>query len=431
MIEVRGITKYYGAFKALDDVSFDVARGEVLGFLGPNGAGKSTTMKVLTTYISASEGTARVGGFDVHAQPHEVRRRIGYLPETPPLYGDMSVEDYLAFAGRARGLTGAQLKSRLAAVVDETGLRRKLKARINELSKGFRQRTGIAQALIHDPEVLILDEPTSGLDPMQIVEIRRLIERLRETKCIIFSTHILQEATAVASRLVIVNGGKKVADGTVDDLARQARDAQKVRVLVKGASGLLEALRAIPGVTRAEAVNPPAGYGRFELATSGGVAGARAVCERVSDLCRARGLTLAELAPQTQTLEDIFLELLRGRQDTPAQAASSADAQKLPEDPDATAAATRVTGKPTEADNYARPVTASETAWDVIDAGAKGAETGSKTETDLPALADPFATAAASGGLSAADVAAARRAMQQADKDADKREDNKPAGGGA
>lgn len=422
MIEVRGITKFYGTFKALDDVSFDVAKGEVLGFLGPNGAGKSTTMKVLTTYISASEGTARVAGFDVHAQPREVRRRIGYLPETPPLYADMTVEDYLAFAGRARGLSGGTLKQRMDVVVAETGLLKKLKSRVSELSKGYKQRTGIAQALIHDPAVLVLDEPTSGLDPMQIIEIRNLIERLRQDKCIIFSTHILQEATAVASRLVIVNGGRKVADGTSDDLARLATDSQKVRVLVRGGDGLAEALATLPGVSGVERVNPPQGYARYDLQTRGGATGARAVCEKVSELCRHRNLVLAELAPQSLTLEDIFLQLLRGKQ-TPAQPVP--DAQQLPADPDATAAATRVTGKPTEADNYARHNPASETAWDVIDAGGTRApQTGAKTETDLPALADPFATAASSGGMSAAEIAAARRELE-------KPETRKPPGGEA
>lgn len=425
MIEVRGITKYYGTFKALDDVSFDVGKGEVLGFLGPNGAGKSTTMKVLTTYISASEGTARVAGFDVHASPHEVRRRIGYLPETPPLYADMSVEDYLAFAGRARGLSGGKLKQRLDVVVAETGLQKKLKARVNELSKGYKQRTGIAQALIHDPEVLVLDEPTSGLDPMQIIEIRKLIERLRETKVIIFSTHILQEATAVASRLVIVNGGKKIADGTADDLAKQANDNHKVRLLVRGGETLHDALRTLPGVAGVDRVNPPAGYGRFEVTTTGGVLGARACCERISELCRTRSLSIAELAPQTLTLEDIFLQLLRGKQ----PAAPVADAQQLPDDPDATAAATRITGRPTESDNYSRGPTASETAWDVIDAATVAVPApGAETETDLPALPDepdPFATAAASGGLNAAEVAAAKRALEKAEQA------KKKTGGGA
>lgn len=445
MIEVRGITKFYGTFKALDEVSFDVARGEVLGFLGPNGAGKSTTMKVLTTYISASEGTARVAGFDVHAQPREVRRRIGYLPETPPLYGDMTVEDYLAFAGRARGLGGLKLRQRLDAVVDETGLARKRMSRISELSKGFKQRTGIAQALIHDPEVLILDEPTSGLDPMQIIEIRKLIDRLRESKCIIFSTHILQEATAVASRLVIVSGGKKVADGTVDDLAQKSSDRQKVRLLVRGGDALEAPLRGILGVTGVDRLNPPQGFARFEIHTSGGAAGARAICERVSELCRARGLNLAELATQAQTLEDTFLALLRGTQPQPARPATP-EAEKppagapaaagLPDDPDATAAATRVTGRPTESENYNRPKEpASETSWDLIDADPK-AQTrlhaaGSKTETDLPALAeshDPFATAAASGALTAADIAAARRETER--KEQQERETHKRKSGG-
>jgi len=444
MIEVRGITKFYGTFKALDEVSFDVAKGEVLGFLGPNGAGKSTTMKVLTTYISASEGTARVAGFDVHAQPNEVRRRIGYLPETPPLYADMTVEAYLAFAGRARGLGGLKLKQRLDAVIDETGLSRKRLSRVAELSKGFKQRTGIAQALIHDPEVLILDEPTSGLDPMQIIEIRKLIDRLRESKCIIFSTHILQEATAVASRLVIVSGGKKVADGTVDDLAQKSSDRQKVRLLVRGGEALEAPLRGIAGVTAVDRLNPPQGFGRFEVHTSGGAAGTRVICERISELCRARGLNLAELAPQTQTLEDTFLALLRSKQAAPAQAApAQATAQPvqpaapvvagLSDDPDATAAATRVTGRPTESENYNRPAQpASETSWDLIDADPKAQPLGSKTETDLPALAethDPFATAAASGALTAADIAAARRETERKER-AQREQQSKKSGGG-
>ncbi|MBK9975347.1 MAG: ATP-binding cassette domain-containing protein [Planctomycetes bacterium] len=403
-------------------------------------------MKVLTTYISASEGTARVAGFDVHAQPNEVRRRIGYLPETPPLYGDMTVEAFLTFAGRARGLGGLKLKQRLDAVIDETGLSRKRLSRVAELSKGFKQRTGIAQALIHDPEVLILDEPTSGLDPMQIIEIRKLIDRLRESKCIIFSTHILQEATAVASRLVIVSGGKKVADGTVDDLAQKSSDRQKVRLLVRGGEALEAPLRGITGVTAVDRLNPPQGFGRFEVHTRGGAAGTRLICERISELCRTRGLNLAELAPQTQTLEDTFLALLRSKQApaAPAAAPTQATAQPgaqatapvvagLPDDPDATAAATRVTGRPTESENYNKPTQpASETSWDLIDADPKAQPLGSKTETDLPALAethDPFATAAASGALTAADIAAARRETERKER-ALREQQSKKSGGG-
>jgi ABC-2 type transport system ATP-binding protein len=312
MIEVNGITKYYGTLKALDDVHFHVDKGEVLGFLGPNGAGKSTAMKILTTYISATEGTASVGGHDVHVFPYEVRRKIGYLPETPPLYGEMTVEAFLRFAGRARGLSGRNLKQRIELVTDWCGLQPKFKARIVELSKGFRQRTGIAQALIHDPEVLILDEPTSGLDPMQIIEIRNLIDRLREDKCIIFSTHILQEATAVANRLVIINGGKKIADGTEDQLAAQAADISRVRVLIKdGDDALVSRIEDLPGVRALDKEHPPLGYSRINLEVSGGISGMRAACERISGLVQESGKVLAELAPERLTLEGVFLNLLR------------------------------------------------------------------------------------------------------------------------
>lgn len=319
MIEVQGITKYYGTLKALDDVSFRVGKGEVLGFLGPNGAGKSTTMKILTTFVSASEGSASVGGHDVHVHPEEVRRRIGYLPETPPLYGDMTVEDYLRFAGRARGLAGSELRRRLDTVVSDCGLRPKLKARVVELSKGFKQRTGLAQALIHDPEVLILDEPTSGLDPQQIIEIRRLIDRLREDKCIIFSTHILQEATAVANRLVIVNGGRKIADGTIDELGMLTADTQDVRLLVKGGDGLEDKLRGVPHVLRVERQQGPDGYSRYLLSVGGGARGGREACEAISAMVYGLNLPLAELAQEKRTLEQIFLNLLR--QSAPAKPA--------------------------------------------------------------------------------------------------------------
>jgi ABC-2 type transport system ATP-binding protein len=328
MIEVAGITKFYGSFRALNDVSFHVQRGEVLGFLGPNGAGKSTTMKILTTYISASEGTASVAGFDVLVNPHQVRKRIGYLPETPPLYGDMTVEDYLRFAGRARGLSGGDLRHRLDTVVSECGLRPKLKARVVELSKGFRQRTGLAQALIHDPEVLILDEPTSGLDPRQIIEIRKLIDRLRADKCIIFSTHILQEATAVASRLVVVNGGQKVADGTVDELSAKGADTQSVRLLVRGADdAFTEKLRATENVKRIDKQHGPEGYARYVLSVGGGVPGVRAACEAIAAQVQAAGLGLAELAPEKQSLEQIFLNLLQ----KPAAAPAAPEAKPAPE----------------------------------------------------------------------------------------------------
>ncbi|MCB9894495.1 MAG: ATP-binding cassette domain-containing protein [Planctomycetes bacterium] len=425
MIEVKGITKYYGDFKALDDVSFSVKKGEVLGFLGPNGAGKSTTMKVLTTYISASEGTASVGGFDVHVNPLEVRKRIGYLPETPPLYGDMTVEDYLLFAGQARGLGGGTLKERLDGVVSDCGLRNKLKSRIVELSKGFKQRTGLAQALIHNPDVLILDEPTSGLDPMQIVGIRKLIERLRENRCIIFSTHILQEATAVADRLVIINGGKKVADGTVDELSSKYNDIQTVRLLVKGADAkLAEPLRNIDNVQTVEMQQGPSGYGRFQLRIGGGSGAIHTACERIADMVLKGGMKLAELSPERLTLEQVFLQILkRGTFDAGPESKKEAEPElpgeskqppadkpapkpitemstiiaptkpvkeegdvsaQLPDDPDATAAATRMTGKPTESAHYGDK-SPSETAWEA-------AETRADLPTDDDDNGDDFGT---------------------------------------
>ena len=312
MIEARGITKFYGTFKALDDVSFHVSKGEVLGFLGPNGAGKSTTMKVLTTFISASEGSAMVDGFDVHAEPEKVRSRLGYLPETPPLYGDMTVEDYLLFCGRARGLRGANLTTRLSQVVEDTSLGPKLKSPILELSKGYRQRTGIAQALIHDPPVLILDEPTSGLDPNQIIEIRKLIERLSKDKAIIFSTLILQEAAAVSSRMVIINGGKKIADGTAEQLAALATGTTRVKLLVLGTfAGLAQALKAVPGVAQVQTTPAAEGFARFSIEVKGTAKAAREICVDLGRLVVKCGLNVAELAPDPMSLEDVFLSLLQ------------------------------------------------------------------------------------------------------------------------
>jgi ABC-2 type transport system ATP-binding protein len=221
MIEVRDVTKRFGTTVALDAVSFRLGEGEILGFLGPNGAGKSTAMKIITTFLAPDEGTVTVAGIDVQEQPLAVRGRIGYLPENVPLYVDMNVQEYLEFVGRARGLQGPRLRERLDWCIDACGLGSELKKPIMELSKGYRQRTGLAQALIHDPDILILDEPTSGLDPLQILGIRDLIRSLATKKSIIFSTHILQEVPPVTDRVVIINEGRIVADGRIGDLARQ------------------------------------------------------------------------------------------------------------------------------------------------------------------------------------------------------------------
>lgn len=435
MIEVKGLTKFYGTFRALHDVSFSVAKGEVLGFLGPNGAGKSTTMKILTSYISASEGTATVCGIDVHAQPLEVRRRIGYLPENPPLYVEMPVDSYLQFAGRSRGLKGHALADRVDTVVQECGLRPKLKARIGELSKGYRQRVGLAQALIHDPEVLILDEPTSGMDPMQVIEIRQLINRLRRDKCIIFSTHILQEATAVASRLVIINGGEKIADGVAEDLASKAADRQDIRVLVRGAdAAFAEALRAVPGTASVEEQVGPDGYRRYLVRADGGQRGTRETCERIAALAQGRNLPIAELAPEKLTLEGIFLNLLRKSADKaapvaakpvtkPAEKPAAASPADLPDDPVSTAAATRVTADATTMDMYKS--SASETAYDqfgteaIKAAEAAAAAKSAREQADAGDDGDPFSTVR----LEETDTAAVIREQARKLKEQQRKED--------
>ncbi|HNX67898.1 MAG TPA: ATP-binding cassette domain-containing protein [Candidatus Omnitrophota bacterium] len=222
MIEVKDLTMHYGPVMALDHVSFRANPGEILGLLGPNGAGKTTAMRILTTYLYPSSGTAQIDGFDIIENPLEVRKRTGYLPETVPLYADMQVGEYLTFVGKARGLSGAGLAERLDWVRGACNLRPVWKHLLSELSKGYGQRVGLAQALIHDPKVLILDEPTSGLDPIQIIEIRALMKSLAKEKTVIFSTHILQEVEALADRIVIINEGKLVAFGTKAELARQS-----------------------------------------------------------------------------------------------------------------------------------------------------------------------------------------------------------------
>ena len=229
MIDVQSLTMRYGSFVALDQFSFQARDHEILGLLGPNGAGKTTAMRILTTYLYPSSGTAKIDGLDILENAVEVRKRIGYLPETAPLYTDMRVDDYLKFVGEARGLQGAELAKRLKWVKDACDIGFIWKHTISELSKGYRQRVGLAQSLIHDPKVLILDEPTSGLDPLQIIGIRDLIKNLAKEKTIIFSTHILSEVEAIADRIVIVNEGKMVAQGTLQELVQQVKNRGEIR----------------------------------------------------------------------------------------------------------------------------------------------------------------------------------------------------------
>ena len=306
MIKANGLTMHYGPVKALDNVSFEVNKGEVVGLLGPNGAGKSTTMKILTTYLYPTQGSAIVAGVDVLKDPVAVRKKIGYLPEVLPLYMDMEVRTYLNFVGSARGLSGSALKTRTDAVLDATGLRPMYRKVIRELSKGYKQRTGIAQALIHDPEVIILDEPTSGLDPHQILEIRDLISNLAKEKTVILSTHILHEVETTADRIVIINRGEIVGDGTLNELRHKAKDNERTSISVEGDRKDIEAkLKGVDGISHIECADDAAGCPTFLLYSKAGVSPWR----EVSDLAQAQKWAVKQMGDKPLTLEETFLTL--------------------------------------------------------------------------------------------------------------------------
>ncbi|MFC1736131.1 ABC transporter ATP-binding protein [Candidatus Hydrogenedentota bacterium] len=306
MIKAENLTMRYGPVIALKDASFEVQHSEIVGLLGPNGAGKSTTMKILTTYLHPSGGTAKVGGIDVLEDPLKVRKIIGYLPETLPLYMDMEVRTYLNFVGRARGLHGDKLKQRVGWVIEECGLRSMYRRIIRELSKGYRQRTAIAQALIHDPEVIILDEPTSGLDPHQIIEIRRLIRNLAAGRTVILSTHILQEVEAVADRIVIINHGRIVASGTINELRDRATKSEKVRISAIGTKAEVKSvLSSIASAERVDFAGELDDYVSFEVR---GKKGAK-LWREMGHVARAKGWELGELTNVPMSLEDTFLSL--------------------------------------------------------------------------------------------------------------------------
>ncbi len=306
MIKAEGLTMHYGPVVALDNVSFEVKRGEIVGLLGPNGAGKSTTMKILTTYLHPTRGTAKVGDIDILANPLEVRKHIGYLPETPPLYMDMEVKSYLSFVGHARGLTGNRLKERTDIVLRECGLVPMYRKVIRELSKGFKQRTALAQSLIHDPDIIVLDEPTSGLDPHQIVEIRGLIKSLAAGKTVILSTHILQEIEATADRIVIISNGKIAGDGTVEELRDRAKRYERVKITARGEAKDIERnLSGVSGVNKVEHTGTDHGYEAFCVYGKIGTE----LWREVSSLARAKNWELKELADKPLTLEETFLTL--------------------------------------------------------------------------------------------------------------------------
>jgi ABC-2 type transport system ATP-binding protein len=306
VIEVQNLTKRYGRVTAVDDISFRVERGEILGFLGPNGAGKTTTMRILTGYMPATEGKAIVAGFDVFDQPVEAKRRTGYLPETPPLYPDMSVIEYLAFVAKIKGVPAADQRQRIKAVMERTRIADMANRLCSKLSKGYKQRVGLAQALIHNPDVLILDEPTAGLDPKQIIETRQLIKELAGDHTIILSTHILPEVSQTCQRVVIINKGRVVAVDTPDNLTERLRGSATIYVQVDANGADVSAtIGRVAGVTRvveSDRHNSQVGY---EVVSEGGQDVRRALASTVV----TNGWGLLELRPARMSLEEVFLKL--------------------------------------------------------------------------------------------------------------------------
>jgi ABC-2 type transport system ATP-binding protein len=311
MITVKDLTKRYARTTAVDQITFEVGKGQIVGFLGPNGAGKTTTMRMLTCFLPPSSGTANVAGFDVLEQPLEVKKRIGYLPETPPLYPEMETGEYLKFVGKLKGLSGAELQKRVDYACDRCAISDVKAKLLGKLSKGYRQRVGLAQAIIHNPDVLILDEPTAGLDPKQINETRDLIRSLAGDHTIILSTHILPEVEQTCEQVIIINKGKLVATDSVRNLQNRARGAESVVLEVAGRNGNLEPstvqqkLEQVAGVSRVVSKDQRDGRAFFEVESQKGqmVRGdlARAVVES--------GWDLNELRPAAMSLEEVFLQL--------------------------------------------------------------------------------------------------------------------------
>ncbi len=305
MIEVQHLTKRYGPVTAVDNVSFRAESGEVLGFLGPNGAGKTTTMRIITGYMPASEGKAVVAGFDVFDQPIEAKRRTGYLPETPPLYPDMTVREYLLFVAKIKGLR-KDLPNRVNEVMKKTWVTDMADRQCGKLSKGYRQRVGLAQAIIHGPDVLVLDEPTAGLDPKQIIETRQLIRELAGSHTIVLSTHILPEVSQTCSKVVIINKGKVVAIDTPDALTERLRGTVTMFVEVAGnTDDVARTLGNVSGVVRVNVADARESASSFEVDSEKGADVRRALADAVV----GGGFGLLEMRPMRMSLEDIFLSL--------------------------------------------------------------------------------------------------------------------------
>jgi ABC-2 type transport system ATP-binding protein len=311
MITVNGLTKRYARTLAVDNISFEVQKGQIVGFLGPNGAGKTTTMRILTCFLPPTDGSATVAGFDVVEQPMEVKRRIGYLPETPPLYPEMEVREYLSFVGKLKGMSGANLANRVVEVSERCSVADVSNKLLGKLSKGYRQRVGLAQAIIHNPDVLILDEPTAGLDPKQINDTRELIRSLAGDHTILLSTHILPEVEQTCEQVIIINKGKVVATDSVHNLQNRARGVEAIVVEVEGRNSVVDSgtvqhrLETVPGVSRVVLKEYRNNQSIFEV---------ESLKDRVirGDLARAvveSGWNLNELRPTAMSLEEIFLQL--------------------------------------------------------------------------------------------------------------------------
>lgn len=304
-IVVENLTKKYGAQRAVDNISFRVKTGEILGFLGPNGAGKTTTMKAIVTYLTPNEGNIRVGEYSVFDNPDEVKKSIGYLPENNPLYTDMPVIDYLKFVAELQGIEKNKIRDRILQMINTCGLEGEKHKKIGELSKGYKQRVGLAQALIHDPQVLILDEPTSGLDPNQIVEIRELIRKIGREKTVILSSHILAEVEATCDRILIISKGKIVADGTSRELRKQSEGNEILKVKIEDGdrNEIFKALQGLNSIGIVDFMKKD--DSAFEIQTKPGLSSRKDIFR----LCVDKGWILTEITPLETKLEDIFREL--------------------------------------------------------------------------------------------------------------------------
>ena len=308
MIEIEHLTKRYGEVTAVSDLSLTIGSGQIYGFLGPNGAGKSTTMNIMTGCLSATEGSVHIGGYDIFEEPRQAKRLIGYLPEQPPLYLNESPREYLRFVGEAKGLRGGQLRGQMDAVVEQTGIVAMADRRIAELSKGYRQRVGIAQALLGDPQVVVLDEPTVGLDPIQIIGIRDLIRELGRTHTVIFSSHILSEVQTICDQIIMIAHGKLAAFDTPENLERQLLSRGEITLAAQAEPGWVERLLAgVSGVSGVEILSRE--EGRTAARVRAGTADIDPVCRDIFLAFAGADTVLLELTPRRASLEDVFLEL--------------------------------------------------------------------------------------------------------------------------